>query len=83
MVGRFVAFAKGGHGKPWSPAADRPATNGHARTSEPDELVQWRARLKHRDTFWLSQWGPKPGEPGCQVPRALLLELGLVTEAGQ
>jgi hypothetical protein len=32
-------------------------------------LSQWRARLSVRR--WNPFWGPKPGEPGCQVPKEL------------
>ncbi len=34
------------------------------------ELNLWRQRLKHK--AWNGFWGPKPGEPGCMVPRELL-----------
>lgn len=36
---------------------------------------QWRARLMafHRSDLWNEDmWGPKPGAPGCRVPKALL-----------
>ncbi len=38
------------------------------------ENNQWKARLTgFRDRgSWLDDWGPKPGEPECRVPRELL-----------
>lgn len=41
------------------------------------EAMQWRARLDgwRSDRTWFANlWGPKPGEPGCRVPAALLVE---------
>jgi uncharacterized protein YdaU (DUF1376 family) len=38
------------------------------------EEAAWRSRLKQfsKDGFWVERWGPKPGEPGCFVPREIL-----------
>ena len=47
--------------------------NGKAmprETLKERELSQWRARLGCK--FWNWTWGPRVGEPGCQVPRELL-----------
>ena len=37
--------------------------------------ADWRDRLAliEGGARWPSQWGPKPGEPGCLVPSALLV----------
>jgi hypothetical protein len=41
-----------------------------------DDSVQWAARLgawkSSGGKFWNAFWGPKPSEPGCFVPAALL-----------
>lgn len=41
---------------------------------------QWRARVgswvRSGGRFWLPQWGPKPSEPGCFAPAALLTSSG-------
>jgi len=45
---------------------------------ESDERVQWRVRLvgfAKEKPFWLSSWGPKPGEAGCQAPSDLVSEI--------
>lgn len=41
----------------------------------PDTLL-WEARMKDYKpgSLWLGIWGPKPGEPGCQAPKALVEE---------
>ncbi|WP_226886516.1 DUF1376 domain-containing protein [Nisaea nitritireducens] len=44
-----------------------------------DEDKQWRARMKgqrpgERNGIW--QWGPRPGEAGCEVPPHILREFG-------
>jgi hypothetical protein len=48
--------------------------SGHAPTSFSD--TPWRLRLKgyHESNFWLPSFGPKPGEPGCEVPKKFLDE---------
>src|SRR3954451_20723179 len=40
----------------------------------PDERSKWEARLRswRKSGFWLPSFGPKPTEPGCFVPVALL-----------
>lgn len=43
-----------------------------------DDTVQWQARLRGYgpEKFWnRGDWGPRPGEPGCRVPKPLLAEL--------
>lgn len=39
---------------------------------------QWQARMgAYRDRgIWIGQWGPEPGERGCQVPTSVLEEFG-------
>jgi DNA-binding transcriptional ArsR family regulator len=38
--------------------------------------IQWQARIdgwrRSGMKFWLPQWGPRPNEPGCFAPAALL-----------
>lgn len=41
------------------------------------EMAQWRSRLmvfRDRGSWMASMWGPKPGEPGCKVPKAIIAE---------
>src|SRR3954452_18109474 len=40
----------------------------------PDERAKWEARLRswRKSRFWLPQFGPRPGEPGCFTPVELL-----------
>ena len=53
---------------------------GNSGTKEgsrlPDMADQWRARIggwvRSGGKFWLPQWGPKPLEPGCFAPAAVL-----------
>ena len=50
-----------------------------------DDAKQWRARLNgqvpgEKGGYWaVEQWGPRPGEPGCLVPPAILAEFGFDT----
>src|SRR4051812_4269717 len=41
---------------------------------------QWKARVdgwrRSGGKFWLPQWGPRPSEPGCFAPAALLQTTG-------
>jgi uncharacterized protein YdaU (DUF1376 family) len=49
----------------------RPYPNGaNAELPEPP----WRQRIAsfRKSGFWLADWGPKPGEPGCYAPASLL-----------
>ena len=37
------------------------------------DTLLWRNRLsKGPSGFWLTSWGPKPSEPGCEAPAALV-----------
>src|SRR4051794_13293820 len=40
----------------------------------PDQADRWTLRIRgwHRSGFWLADWGPKPGEPGCWAPTTVL-----------
>ena len=46
-------------------------------TEMSDDNVKWQARLRswRQSRFWLPLWGPRPPEPGCFAPPALLQEL--------
>ncbi len=53
-------------------------------------MRQWRVRIggyrKEIDAgtepFWVHTWGPKIGEPGCQVPDVVLAEFGIDPRTG-
>ena len=49
-------------------------TQAHPHWVTPDDL--WRDRLADlaEQGVWLAAWGPRPGEPDCLVPPALLPE---------
>jgi hypothetical protein len=50
-------------------------TSAHPHWVTPDDL--WRDRLAvlaDQGGAWLASWGPRPGEPDCRVPPALLPE---------
>src|SRR4051794_26005594 len=40
----------------------------------PDELWRDRLAVLTEQNAWLAAWGPRPGEPDCRVPPALLPE---------
>jgi hypothetical protein len=40
----------------------------------PDDLWRDRLAVLADQSAWLAAWGPRPGEPGCRVPPALLPE---------
>lgn len=42
---------------------------------DPTDDRGWRDRLMalERESVWPDSWGPRPGEPGCKVPAALLV----------
>jgi hypothetical protein len=78
----FVNWCLSDYSKP--PASQR--SNGHGTSVEgkafpsPNaEATQWRARLKSYKPggYWNEFWGERPGDPNCQVPRAILEEFGL------
>ena len=64
-----------------SPSAHRLATALLAVTTgtpshwvTPDDLWRDRLAVLAEQGAWLAAWGPRPGEPGCRVPPALLPE---------
>jgi hypothetical protein len=40
----------------------------------PDDRAKWEARLRswRKSGFWLPLWGPRPDQPGCFAPIAVL-----------
>ena len=49
--------------------------HGHAaQPHTPDDLWRDRLAVLADQRAWLAAWGPRPGEPGCRVPPALLPE---------
>jgi hypothetical protein len=60
------------NGSPRAPVQFAETANpSNARTNE--ELV-WKGRIAgyKRTGMWLSKWGPRPGQLGCDVPKKLL-----------
>jgi hypothetical protein len=66
-----------------SPAAHRLAaallavtggTPAHPHWVTPDDLWRDRLAVLADQGAWLAAWGPRPGEPDCRVPPALLPE---------
>jgi hypothetical protein len=66
-----------------SPAAHRLAaallavtggTPAHPHWVSPDDLWRDRLAVLAEQSAWLAAWGPRPGEPDCRVPPALLPE---------
>jgi hypothetical protein len=66
-----------------SPAARRLAaallavtggTQAHPHWVTPDDLWHDRLAVLAEQNAWLAAWGPRPGEPDCRVPPALLPE---------
>ena len=66
-----------------SPAARRLAaallavtggTQAHPHWVTPDDLWRDRLAVLAEQNAWLAAWGPRPGEPDCRVPPALLPE---------
>jgi hypothetical protein len=49
-------------------------TQAHPHWVTPDDLWRDRLAVLADQGAWLVSWGPRPGEPGCQVPPALLPE---------
>lgn len=45
---------------------------------EPDDVVQWRARVRSyaKSKFWSAMWGEPPSDPRCAAPVSILAEFG-------
>jgi hypothetical protein len=49
-------------------------TPAHPHWVTPDDLWRDRLAVLAEQDAWLAAWGPRPGEPDCRVPPALLPE---------
>src|SRR3954471_21458233 len=49
-------------------------TQAHPHWVTPDDLWRDRLAVLAGQGAWLASWGPRPGEPYCRVPPALLPE---------
>jgi hypothetical protein len=49
-------------------------TPAHPHWITPDDLWRDRLAILADQGAWLASWGPRPGEPDCRVPPALLPE---------
>jgi hypothetical protein len=49
-------------------------TQAHPHWITPDDLWRDRLTVLAEQNAWLAAWGPRPGEPDCRVPPALLPE---------
>ena len=49
-------------------------TQAHPHWVTPDDLWRDRLAILAEQGVWLAIWGPRPGEPDCRVPPALLPE---------
>jgi hypothetical protein len=49
-------------------------TQAHPHWVSPDDLWRDRLAVLAEQNTWLAAWGPRPGEPDCRVPPALLPE---------
>jgi hypothetical protein len=47
-------------------------TPAHPHWVTPDDLWRDRLAVLAEQNAWLAAWGPRPGEPDCRVPPALL-----------
>ncbi len=50
-------------------------TPTHPHWVTPDDLWRDRLAVLAEQKAWLAVWGPRPGEPDCRVPPALLPEI--------
>jgi hypothetical protein len=48
--------------------------SAHPHWVTPDDLWRDRLAVLAEQNAWLAAWGPRPGEPDCRVPPALLPE---------
>src|SRR3954452_17736647 len=49
-------------------------TQAHPHWITSDDLWRGRLTVLAEQNAWLAAWGPRPGEPDCRVPPALLPE---------
>src|SRR4051795_10624774 len=49
-------------------------TPAHPHWVTPDDLWRDRLAVLAEQNTWLEAWGPRPGDPDCRVPPALLPE---------
>ena len=49
-------------------------TSAHPHWVTPNDLWRDRLAVLAEQNAWLAAWGPRPGEPDCRVPPALLPE---------
>jgi hypothetical protein len=49
-------------------------TPAHPHWVSPDDLWRDRLAVLAEQNAWLAAWGPRPGDPDCRVPPALLPE---------
>jgi hypothetical protein len=49
-------------------------TPSHPHWVTPDDLWRDRLAVLAEQNAWLAAWGPRPGDPDCRVPPALLPE---------
>jgi hypothetical protein len=49
-------------------------TQAHPHWITPNDLWRDRLTVLAEQNAWLAAWGPRPGEPDCRVPPALLPE---------
>jgi hypothetical protein len=49
-------------------------TQAHPHWVTPEDLWCDRLAVLAEQSIWLAAWGPRPGEPDCRVPPALLPE---------
>src|SRR3954447_12013378 len=49
-------------------------TPAHPHWVTPDDLWRDRLAVLAEQNAWLAAWGPRPGDPDCRVPPALLPE---------
>jgi DNA-binding transcriptional ArsR family regulator len=84
IASRFLPAARGvshnrDQGVPRARTEEYPGKKTERFAELMDDAAQWRARLtawrSSGGRFWNPFWGPKPSEPGCFVPSALLKEL--------
>jgi DNA-binding transcriptional ArsR family regulator len=82
IASRFLPAVRGvSHSRDQGVPLSRTEENPIKKTSDSmDDSAQWRARLtawrSSGGRFWNPFWGPKPSEPGCFVPPALLQSVG-------